>query len=375
MFLFVCVSVWLFDVKASPCIRKGMYKIPIMVYLDPDSIEAISADHDGTALVPEAESNSQDPLRKWNYMKENEKPKGNLNLLGNANLENPTETKDGTYTSVTAKSSEVSQAEENSMVDMPFLDSKSIAEQFIGSIFNEINNDLFSSSIQLQMIMQPPLDANMDCTLSNPLNSYLKYLETKHRDSTPFSKMFIIFCDNYSTFLDLNHGIYHSQKGKDFCTNHLGFLYVNNVILREKIKRGLFSTISQSKVMNNLSKTFFSKTCNYLHRCVDNRLSPVGSIVDFLRPIVHKGSKHIKYDMGPPENSAIPFESLLDELGGDFTNATYDGLSDLYDSDTNNFDTTYDNGYDLNYNTDGVTDLNMAVPNDSFVNDPSVVVY
>lgn len=361
--------IWLLGVQVSPCTRKGMYKVPIMVYLDSDSIEAIAADHDGSVLVPEANDNSEEMLKRPNYKINNEKPKGSLNSLGNAAPAKTSEV-NGTSNHNTAlkKDGMAPHAIEDNMMSLPILDSKSIAEQFIGSIFNEVNTVLFPLSIQLQMIMQQPLDGNIDCTVRNPLYFYLKYLETKHKDSTPFSKMFVIYCDNYGTFLDLSRGIYHSQKGKDFCTNHLGFLYVNNDILREKIKRGLFSIISQSKITNGLSKMFYTKTCNYLHRCIDNSLIPVGSVVDFLRPIVHKGPQHLSYDMVPPEKHAAPYEPLLDAIGDDLTVGNSDWPYDMYDFDKKDVINTHDdNGYTNDYGVKSVYTYGSTDPTNSFM--------
>lgn len=228
MLIFLCSLI-----KTQICSRKGMYKLPIMVYLDSDSIEAIAYD-------------------------------------SNSKLQN--ENKDPYFIRDTQ------------------IDSRTKTEQFLGSIFNEVNQILMPINVQLHMIVQQPLNTFINCSSFNPLYTSMKILEGKHKDSTPFSKMFIMFCDNYAPYLGLKSGIFFSQVGKDLCTNHLGFIYVNNDILREKIRTTLLSAVSQGMMKSELKNVFYTKTCHYVNKCVDNRVKPVGMMSDYVHFIDHSNS-------------------------------------------------------------------------------------
>ncbi|KRH93073.1 hypothetical protein M153_1576000413 [Pseudoloma neurophilia] len=379
-----------------------MYKIPVMVYLDQNSIEAIALDHNGEKLLPESENYKKDKqlLKKGNknMLHSDQKPEKNEkisnnrtafirtsqtteavtpskydqveNLQRNNNYGNAYEIKSDSNTSSgmsrpsdsnTSSGINITNrlSDKERRVQLPILDYKSIAEQFIGSIFNDVNELLFPYAVQLQMVIQQPLYSRIDCSLANPLNNFLKFLENNHKDSTPYSKMFIIFCRNYRPYLELEKGTYISQKGKDFCINHLGFIFVNNLILREKIKRGLFSIISQSKINSNINKSFLNKICQYLNRCVDNKLEPVGMVTDFLKQIIHKGPSHMEYD---PK-----------AVDGQFTLPNYN--EQAYNNGQVYNDQIYNNGQAYNdqiYNNDpynGQTYNNGYYNNDPYNND------
>merc|ERR1711915_338208 len=284
---------------ATECTRSGMYNLPIMVYLDQDSIEAMAYD---SRVVPneyEAYGGLDDNLTYDSV--ETLDPFVRTPVLKTKNI----------YQSHVPESD--LHKNDQYALRSDAVDSKTKAEQFLGSIFNEVNQLLFHTGVQLQLVMQQPLNAPLNCASTNPLNSYIKKIEMKHRDATPFTKMFFVFCQNYAPFLETNHGVYQSKLGKDSCTNHIGFMYVNNDILRAKVKRALFSVVSQSKVSGHLNRAFITKTCNYVHRCIDNRLHPVGSKSDFLKTIVHDSPNDLMWDLPPKGLQADDIEVLNDE--------------------------------------------------------------
>lgn len=252
------IFVFMLNVNTLTCTHKGMFRIPVMVYLDPDSILAIAMDEGAE----------------------------------NENLPNEFHTEEASQREI--------------MTHSPFVDPKTKAEHFLGAIFNEVNDMLFQINVQLQLMLQHPLNLSiLQCDNMSPLTSFMKNIEVKHADRTPYNKMYIIFCDNYAPFLDMKQGQYQSERGKDSCTNHLAFMWVNNDILREKIKTGLLSMISQSLISHQIDRTFFAKICNYCKKCIENRLEPIGQTVDFLKMIVHETAndlmwEHVENEM--PEN-------------------------------------------------------------------------
>lgn len=194
---------------AGQCAHSGMYRLPVMTYLDTDTISAIAF-----------ESN------------------------------------------------------------IPNVDEEEYATKFLGSIFNEVNKILIRYRVQLYMSMKMPIngDESLDCTLASPLITFMKNIESKKPEKSNYNKLYILYCDNFYSYLSLKHGVYHNY---DNCQTSIGIMYVNNIILRQKIIDALLEMVSRSKV-RKIDIPFEKNLCRYINECVDGQINAVGEYANFL---------------------------------------------------------------------------------------------
>ncbi|ELA45902.1 hypothetical protein VCUG_02608 [Vavraia culicis subsp. floridensis] len=214
MFLFVSMVL-------SQCNREGMYRLPILTYLDTDTVQAIAFESD---MIPAISA----------------------------------------YTK---------------------------ASNFLGQVFNEVNAILIGYGVQLQLSLQSTINLAqfLDCGHPSPINTFMKSIDERKRFRTRYNKLFIIYCDNFYNYLDLNRGVYN---GNSECTTTSGIMYVNNVILREKIKDVLLGMVARTKV-KRIGTNFERNLCQYVNECVDGQVDPVGDFSNWLRFV-----NNVNYDDG-----------------------------------------------------------------------------
>lgn len=214
----------------SQCTREGMYKIPIMVYLDIDSIDAIALESNMDAAI----------------------------------------------------------------------DKHTQASNFLGEIFNEINDILLRYKIQVHMSLQPPINLNvfLNCGHQSPINTFMKSIESKKKFKTAFNKLFIVFCDNFVSYLDMDKGIYNGYKN---CTTNSGIIYVNNVILKAKIQNVILGMIART-IVKTIDINFEKKACQYVAECIDGKIDAVGEYTSWLRYV-----NNVEYN-DPSGQDTLEFE-------------------------------------------------------------------
>ncbi|TBU02612.1 hypothetical protein CWI36_0015p0070 [Hamiltosporidium magnivora] len=152
------------------------------------------------------------------------------------------------------------------------------AKEFIGTIFNLINNDIMKYGVQFKMIFDKVLPMNdignvALCWESSPVRSKTKMMAL-HQNyfgiKGEANRIIIFFCPN--TKDDTYSNI---QVGK--CGNYMGFIYDTPEYLAPRIYDNMANMVSLGSYKNGVdSPIFHTRICEYTNKCALKTFEPIG---------------------------------------------------------------------------------------------------
>ncbi|ELQ74098.1 hypothetical protein THOM_2994 [Trachipleistophora hominis] len=160
----------------------------------------------------------------------------------------------------------------------PWMSEKEMVADFLNQTFQEVNSALIQYGVHLQLSLKDNIhhtNFSLPCGSISPISTFMKSKNIDRRKSSDSEhiRLFIVYCDNFLGHLGLNEGIYTEYNG---CRIDGGIMYVNNDILKVKIKDVLFKIVTRSNI-THLGMDFERNLCQLVNECISGAIKPIGS--------------------------------------------------------------------------------------------------